>query len=94
MAQKAVERFPNDPNIADTLGWIYYQRGEYERAYGQFQKLLDQKADNPIFNYHLGMVLYKQGRRQEAREYLEKALETPAMYVDREKIEVVLNELS
>lgn len=93
MAQKAVDRFPDEPNIVDTLGWIYYRRGEYEKAYGQFQKLLEKEVDNPVLNYHLGMVLYKQGRRVEAREYLEKALKRPARYVDREKIEEVLREL-
>jgi len=93
LAQKAVDRFPHDPGIVDTLGWVYFQRGEYELAYVQLQKVLDKGVDSPVCNYHMGMVLYKQGRSVEARKYLEKALETPAMYVDKDKIRKVLEEL-
>jgi tetratricopeptide (TPR) repeat protein len=93
LALRAVRHAPDSPNVKDTLGWVYYKMGEYERAYGQLQKLLDKGVVSPVFNYHLGMVLYKQGRSVEAREYLEKALEKAVRYVDRDKIREVLKEL-
>ena len=93
LALKAAERHGDQPQIIDTLGWVYFRRGEYDKAYAQFQKLADKGADNPILNYHLGMVLYKQGRRVEARKLLEKALAKPAKYVDKKVIEEALKEL-
>jgi len=93
LALKATNRFPDEPHIVDTLGWVYYRRGEYEKAYGQFQKLLEKGVDNPIFNYHLGMVLYKQGRKAQAKDRLQKALEKPSAYVDEKAVEEVLKEL-
>jgi len=93
LALKAVHHSPNDLNVNDTLGWVYFRMGEYEKANGPFQKLLDEEADNPVFNYHLGMLFYKQGRGAEARELLKKALAKPSRYVDMEKIREVLKEL-
>ena len=93
LALKAAERRRDESQIIDTPGRVYFQRGEYDKAYGQFQKILDNGADNPIFNYHLGMVLYKPGRTVEARKLLEKALEKPAQYVDTEKTQEVLKVL-
>jgi tetratricopeptide (TPR) repeat protein len=93
LALKAVERLPDQPQIVDTLGWVYYRRGEIEKAYGQFERLLEKGADDPVFHYHLGMVLYKQGRKVKARECLQKALEKPSRHVDKKAIEEMLKEL-
>ena len=49
---------------------------------------------SPIFNYHLGMVLYKIGRPDEAKEKLVKALEGTDSFEGREEAEAVLKELS
>ena len=51
--------------IWDTVGWIYYRRGEYEKAlpYVRASWLLSQAS---IVGDHLGQIYAKLGRKQEA----------------------------
>jgi len=78
LAERAYARAPGSPAIADTLGWILYQKGELDRA----ERLLGQAAQAapglPAIRYHLGMVYAKQGKTAEARRELEEALKAPA----------------
>jgi cellulose synthase operon protein C len=73
-AEAALARAPASASVADTLGWLVYQKGDLPRA----QKLLAQavaaEPRNPQMRYHLGTVLAKQGRKEEARRELEEAL--------------------
>jgi tetratricopeptide (TPR) repeat protein len=48
--------------------------GNLELAYDEFKIALEQRPDHHILNYHMGMVLEKQGRHQEAATHLESAL--------------------
>jgi uncharacterized protein HemY len=32
LAQSAKEQFPDDANISDTLGWVYYKKNIFSRA--------------------------------------------------------------
>jgi hypothetical protein len=51
--------------------------------------------DTAIFNYHIGMVLYKGGESDAARrERLEKALEGDQDFIGRDEAERTLKELS
>src|SRR3990172_3037654 len=62
LAERAYARAPGSSAIADTLGWILYQKGELDRA----ERLLGQAAPAapglPAIHYHLGMVYAKQGK--------------------------------
>ena len=73
-ARIAREKLPNDPNVIDTMGWVYYKRGLYDSAISEFSDSLAKIPQNPSVNYHLGMAYYKKGDPEQARIYLEKAL--------------------
>ena len=73
-ARTAREKLPNDPYVIDTMGWVYYKKGLYDWAIGEFTKCLAKLPENPTVNYHLGMAYYKKGDPEQARIYLEKAL--------------------
>jgi tetratricopeptide (TPR) repeat protein len=77
-ARKAKEFLPDDPNVMDTLGWIYYKKGLYGNAVAELSDALEKLSDNPIVNYHLGMALYKKGETGQARAKLERALSISA----------------
>jgi tetratricopeptide (TPR) repeat protein len=68
-ATKAREVDPKDGGIADTLGWIFYRRGDYGRAL----PLLSESAgagtlaQNPEVQYHLAMARYAIGDEAGAR---------------------------
>jgi cellulose synthase operon protein C len=77
-AERAYRVAPRSHAVADTLGWLLYLKGG---ALDRAETLLGQAAggapDNPEIRYHLGMVLAKQGKKEEARRELELALKSP-----------------
>lgn len=75
IAQKAREANPNDPSLADTLGWIQYRKGAYLSAIGLLKESNEKfKGNNPEVLYHLGMAYSKNGDESLAAEHLAKAL--------------------
>ena len=47
LAQRAKEAAPDDPHISDTLGWILYKRGVYQRAVGLLKESAAKLPDQP-----------------------------------------------
>jgi tetratricopeptide (TPR) repeat protein len=77
LAQRAREANPNDPGIADTLGWIYFKKGTYTTAVGLLKESNENfKSQNPTVLYHLALAHDKNGEEKLAREALQKALAT------------------
>ena len=75
MVKKAVEAEPDNSAYLDTMGWVYYQLGDYKLAKEYIEKAVsfdDKSADQ--FE-HLGDVLYQLGDADEAKVYWQKALE-------------------
>lgn len=73
-AQKARELAPNDPNYADTVGWVYYQKGLYSLAVKNFEAAASNSAAHAVCSYHLAMAYAKLGQRDRGREVLSAAL--------------------
>jgi tetratricopeptide (TPR) repeat protein len=93
LARLAKEKLPNDAHVMDTLGWVYYKKGLYDSAIGEFSDSLVKLADNAVVNYHIGMAFYKKGNTARAREYLEKALSLQSDFPGSEEARQVLAEL-
>jgi len=93
LARLAKEKLPDDPNVMDTLGWVYYKKGLYDSAIGEFSDSLTKLADNPVVNYHLGMAYYKKGDTARARDQLEKALSLQPDFPGSEEARKVLTQL-
>jgi tetratricopeptide (TPR) repeat protein len=92
-ARLAKEKFPNDPNVMDTLGWVYYRKGLYDNAIGEFTDCLEKMPDNPTVTYHLGMAYYKKGDLENARAELEKALQLDENFSGADEARRILAEL-
>jgi len=93
LAKRAQILRANEPAVLDTLGWIYYQMGELPQAVAYLENALDNNPDVAIFNFHLGMALFKSGRTIEAKEKLEKAIESNEKFGGREEAENILKTL-
>jgi len=93
LARLAKEKLPEDPNVMDTLGWVYYKKGLYDSAIGEFSDSLTKLADNPVVNYHLGLAYYKKGDTDRARKQLEKALSLQSDFPGSDEARQVLAEL-
>jgi tetratricopeptide (TPR) repeat protein len=63
---KAVELAPNDPFIADSLGWVEFRLGNHSQALAHLKRAYASRPDTEIAA-HLGEVLWVTGAREEAR---------------------------
>ena len=73
-ARVAKEQLPEDANIMDTLGWVYYRRGLYDSAIAEFKSSLAKTPGNAAVIYHLGMAYAKKGDKEKALVELERAI--------------------
>lgn len=73
-AQTAREQRPEDPNIADTLGWIYYKKNASLLAVSMLKEAADKLPNEPLVHYHLGMAHAKKGDAGSAKQALQTAL--------------------
>jgi tetratricopeptide (TPR) repeat protein len=64
-------------SIADTLGWLLYQRGEYAQALALSQEAAGHLGDNDEVQYHLGMTAAAMGQTEIARKALALAVASP-----------------
>lgn len=65
LIQKAVQLSPDDPFIADSLGWVEFRLGNVGEAERILTAAFKSKPDAEIAA-HLGEVLWSQGRKAEA----------------------------
>ncbi|MCK5556799.1 MAG: tetratricopeptide repeat protein, partial [Candidatus Hydrogenedentes bacterium] len=82
IARRAYGLAPDDPSVADTLGWIYYRKGSYELAVPPLEKAVTVKPDNATLQFHLGMAYLKSGETNEGSAHLKKALEIDPGFPD------------
>ena len=79
-AQVAREAAPEDPNVGDTLGWIYFKKGMFYTSYPLISDAAKKMAKNPVVRYHHGMALSKKGMPKEASVELRAALALDANF--------------
>jgi tetratricopeptide (TPR) repeat protein len=72
--QRAIQLKPDSAAILDSLGWVYYRKGELKQAEAYLRKALDKVHDEEIAA-HLGEVLWVIGQQDEARKVWREALE-------------------
>lgn len=84
-AERAYTLRPDDPNIKDTLAWILYQTGDYQRGLSIEQDAA--RADNdPEILLHLGCLECSMGNNAAGRAALEKATAAAANYPGKAEI--------
>ena len=76
--------------IMDTAGWLAYKQGNYPKAKKLLQSVIQLHPENPIYQYHIGMVYYKQGEIALAKPHLDKAVATQVPYHGLEEANQVL----
>src|ERR1035437_4352913 len=75
LAAQARRLYPNDPSVADTLGWIYFRKADYPRALPLITQAAAAAPNEPEIQCHLGMVCYALGQEAPARLAFQRALE-------------------
>lgn len=65
---------PDDVSFLDTQAWVFIKQNKWEEADELLSSLTEEEiTDNAEIAYHMGYLRWKQGRREEALRYLEKA---------------------
>ncbi len=73
LIERALELAPDDPFILDSLGWVYFRRGDLDNALKHLERAYAMRNDAEIAA-HLGEVLWNLSRRDDADRLLNEAL--------------------
>ena len=75
-AGKLAERLgaSENPAYLDTYGWIHYLRGDLKNALPALERAVSSDPERAEFQYHLGMIQYKNGDITAAESSLKAAL--------------------
>ncbi|HEU4878212.1 MAG TPA: tetratricopeptide repeat protein [Gemmatimonadaceae bacterium] len=74
LAKSATAQAPDQPEIMDTLGWVYYKKNQPELAIPLFENCVKRAPANASYHHHLGLAYLKAGRSAEARASFRRAL--------------------
>ena len=92
-AERAKQQVPNNPDISDTLGYVYYRKNLNDAALQIFEQIVQQQPNNPTYRLHLAMALLKQGNKQGAKEQAEKALKDATQPDQQNQIRAFVNQI-
>ena len=74
LAAAAARKLSSDPNVLDTLGWVYAKNGLNESAIQVFRVLVNKNPELPVYRYHLGVAFLQDNKRNEAKDEFTIAL--------------------
>jgi len=73
-ARRAAELQPENPDVLGTLGWALYKNRLLVEAEGTLSRATGLRPDDPMKRYMHGVVLFHQGRSEDARQEVQEAL--------------------
>jgi tetratricopeptide (TPR) repeat protein len=74
LAQTAKAAMPDQPDVNDTLGWVYFKKDMVPFAIAALQRSLELDPKNVAASYHLALAYEKSGDRAGARRMMEQYL--------------------
>ncbi len=86
LIENAVAQRRNDGYIVDSMGWVLYRLGEFDKAVPHLERAVQIRPHDPIINNHLGDAYWRVGRKQEARFQWRRALSFKPEKDERSKI--------
>jgi putative PEP-CTERM system TPR-repeat lipoprotein len=94
LARRAHQIAPNAAEISDTLGWILIREGELEEGLALLREARAELEDNADVSYHFAYALREAGQTEAAREILREILGQTDPFMEREKAEALLKQLT
>jgi len=79
--------------LLDTLGWVQFKRGEYQKALTILERAAEHAPDSRVIRFHLGMDQLQLGLREKARTNLETAVNGAGSFQGVEEARVALANL-
>jgi tetratricopeptide (TPR) repeat protein len=93
LVRRALELRPDDGYITDSLGWVFYKKGNYEEALKWLLKASELVPDDPIINEHVGDAYLKLNDKANALIYYLKSLSLREEDRARRKIQTKIDAL-
>lgn len=90
LAQQAARQAPDNADIKDTIGWIYYRKELPLLALPLFEENVTKVPGNPTYHYHLGLAHAKNGNVEEARRAVASALKLKPDYREAREFQASL----
>ena len=85
MLEKAYGERSNDPYIIDSIGWGYYLVGNFTKAEKFLKRAVELMPEDPVVNDHYGDILWKLGRKIQARYFWTSVLSLEETETDMKK---------
>ena len=93
MAQRALQKSPDNLEFADTLGWVYLKKKEIPTAVQVFQRLRQRQPANATYRIHLAMALLASGDSSSAHRELLAARDLRPSVGEQSQIKQLLSRL-
>ena len=74
LALSVSQKLPDNPDVADTLGWIYVTTKDYPKAEQSLEKAFAAKPESAVIMYHLGVLRFQQRLMKDAQALLKDAI--------------------
>ena len=91
MLERAYANESNDAFIIDSIGWAYYLINDFDKAEKFLKRAVELMPDDPIVNDHYGDILWKLGKKIQARYFWSTVIEMKD--TEKEMIEQINNKL-
>jgi tetratricopeptide (TPR) repeat protein len=85
LVQAALDYDAGNGAYVDTLGWVYFRKGELDRALAKVKRARELEGEDPVITEHLGDIYEQLGQPGRAREMWEQSLRLDAGNVNVRK---------
>ncbi|RFD20069.1 hypothetical protein DY926_08255 [Komagataeibacter melaceti] len=89
--RRALALAPSDNQIRDSVGWVLMRLGHVAEGLPLLEQAVEQMPQDPAINYHLGVAYWMAGRRLEAVNEWQNAIQFQPDPLDRRKITAALD---
>ncbi|WP_167590437.1 tetratricopeptide repeat protein [Oceanidesulfovibrio indonesiensis] len=86
LVAKAVSLKPDNGYIVDSLAWVYYRMGNYEKAWELIQEAIGLTNEDPILWEHYGDIARELGKLDEARNAYQTSLDKLEKESDKKRL--------
>ncbi len=91
--EKAVSLDPHNGAYQDSLGWLYFKIGEYEKAENHLLKADRLQKHDPVIQEHLGDLYAKTGNIEAASEYYRQSIRVAESTEESKRVQHKLQEI-
>jgi tetratricopeptide (TPR) repeat protein len=93
LIRRALAISPHDGFYIDSLGWVYYRRGEYDKAIEYLERAVALAPDDPTIAEHLGDAYRQAGRNSDALRIYRDALSRATEPEQSERLRTKIDDL-